>query len=181
MGQTLKHRSAPYTLLRVSLFKTHPTVPPGLERYLNFYLMVILCAKFKCRTMHTLCYLAVKELNSFPEQIAKTLGTMTQNTQHLHGSELCGRMALLEDGHCGASFQGMDRLETAETPEKLAANTAESQRNIFNMTWENPRNSLYGECCQGSGLKVFEYNSMAGVGESQSPFSIQKQSLTRGS
>lgn len=60
---------------------------------------------------------------------------MTQNTRQLQGSELRGKRALLEDRHCGTSCQGGGRLEMAETPDKLTAKAAESQKKIFNMTW----------------------------------------------
>lgn len=67
---------------------------------------------------------------------------MTQNAQQLQGSELHERRVLLEDGHCEISYQGESRLEAAETPEKLTAKAAESQRKIFNIIGESPRDRV---------------------------------------
>ena len=105
---------------------------------------------------------------------------MTQNAQQLQGSELRGRRVLLEDGHCEISYQGESRLEAAETPEKLTAKAAESQRKIFNITWESPRDRV----CRDSVVREDTWrclNPAAWGGKGWSLFSIQKQSLTRGS
>lgn len=89
-----------------------------------------------------------------------------------------GGRALLEDGHHGTSCQGGGRLETAETPEKLTTKAAESQRKVFNMTWENPRDRVHRESVvREEAWRCLNPTALGRKG--WCPFSIQKQLLSR--